>query len=572
MALIDSGSKSSRLLASRRYTHDTLTTAQESFTNVLDLRSEEVYTQAAKIPSSGLPFSGSSQSGSFYTDGGENILKYWYRHSLTKSNLNNETWFFLSPSGSNSGVGAQLINDNQEVNFVSPKYSISSLATSTVEDSTPGYLAVLYKATHATSESLDSGDIVSTNDYIFDYKTGVVQFMNSSVDPTDSDYVYMSVYQYVGNTLSTGLELDGSVSGSATSTGSFGLLLGDGSQLSGGIVSSSVPSSPSQGTIRLSTNGVNTDVDSGLQIGDSPTFAGISLTGDGSVTGSLVLTGTLTAQEYVVSSSVTYLTQSFSSGSTVFGDDTSDTHQFTGSIYVSGSYITIRDNTTLGIGDSNDLQLYHDGSNSYIKDNGTGNLFYRGGTQTFQNAAGSKTMLTLNAANSVDLSFNNNTKFQTTNTGVSVTGNVVASGYITGSYISASNDIYAAGNLRIIGNISGSSISSSGDILADGDVVAYNSSDERLKDNIEVIQGSLDKIGEIRGVEFDWNEKSPGWAQERGHDVGVIAQEVQKVLPEIVTKRKNGYLGVDYKRLVPLLIESIKELKEEVEILKKKVN
>jgi len=572
MAKIDSGSKSSRLLASRRYTHDTLNTAQESFTNVLDIQSEEIYTQAAKIPSSGLPFSGSSQSGSFYTDGGENILKYWYRHSLTKSNLNNETWFFLSPSGSNSGVGAQLINDNQEVNFVSPKYSISSLATSTVEDSTPGYLAVLYKATHATSESLDSGDIVSTNDYIFDYKTGVVQFMNSSVDPTDSDYVYMSVYQYVGNTLSTGLELDGSVSGSATSTGSFGLLLGDGSQLSGGIVSSSVPSSPSQGTIRLSTNGVNTDVDSGLQIGDSPTFAGISLTGDGSVTGSLVLTGTLTAQEYVVSSSVTYLTQSFSSGSTVFGDDTSDTHQFTGSIYVSGSYITIRDNTTLGIGDSNDLQLYHDGSNSYIKDNGTGNLFYRGGTQTFQNAAGSKTMLTLNAANSVDLSFNNNTKFQTTNTGVSVTGNVVASGYITGSYISASNDIYAAGNLRIIGNISGSSISSSGDILADGDVVAYNSSDERLKDNIEVIQGSLDKIGEIRGVEFDWNEKSPGWAQERGHDVGVVAQEVQKILPEVVTERKNGYLGVDYKRIVPLLIESIKELKEEVEELKKKVN
>jgi len=115
-------------------------------------------------------------------------------------------------------------------------------------------------------------------------------------------------------------------------------------------------------------------------------------------------------------------------------------------------------------------------------------------------------------------------------------------------------------------------ISSSGDVVADGDIVAYNSSDERLKDNIEVIQGSLDKIGEIRGVEFDWNEKSPGWARERGHDVGVVAQEVQKVLPEIVTERKNGYLGVDYKRIVPLLIESIKELKQEVNDLKKKVN
>ena len=130
------------------------------------------------------------------------------------------------------------------------------------------------------------------------------------------------------------------------------------------------------------------------------------------------------------------------------------------------------------------------------------------------------------------------------------------------------------------GNVSGSStshltmgqISSSGDVVADGDVIAYNSSDIRLKDNIQVIKGSLDKIGEIRGVEFDWNEKSPGWAQERGHDVGVIAQEVEKVLPEIVVERKSGYLGVDYKRLVPLLIESIKELKQEVEDLKKKVN
>ena len=125
--------------------------------------------------------------------------------------------------------------------------------------------------------------------------------------------------------------------------------------------------------------------------------------------------------------------------------------------------------------------------------------------------------------------------------------------------------------------VSGSSpsfhhVSASGDVVADGDVIAYNSSDIRLKDNIEVIKGSLDKIDGIRGVEFDWNEKSPGWAQERGHDVGVIAQEVQKVLPEIVTERTNGYLGVDYKRIIPLLIESVKELKQEVEILKKKVN
>ena len=281
MALIDSGSKSSRLLASRRYTHDTLTTAQESFTNVLDLQAEEIYTQASKIPSSGLPFSSSIHSGSLHSVDGDNIMKYWYRHSLTKSNLNNETWFFLSPSGSTSGVGAQLIHADQETNFISPKYGISSLATSTPADTTPGYLAVLYKATHATSESLDSGDIVSTNDYIFDYKTGVVQFMNSGVDPTDSDFVYMSVYQYVGKTLAEGIELSGGISGSATSTGSFGR--------------------------------VEADV--------------------------------VEAQRYIISSSVTEISVATLSGSSQFGDDHNDIHQFTGSVKFDSTLFDIYDDS-----------------------------------------------------------------------------------------------------------------------------------------------------------------------------------------------------------------------------------
>jgi len=219
MASIDSGSKSSRLLASRRYTHDTLTSAQESFTEVLDLGASEIYTEAGLIPSSGLPYSGSTQIHSTYSTGGKSIMKYWYRQRLTKSNTNNEVWFFLDPTGSDSGIGAQLISDDQTVNFISPKYSIAGLATSTTEDTTPGYLATILKSTSLDSSSLDSDDIVSTNDYQFDYKTGVVQFRDSSVDPTDSDYLYMTVYQYVGSTLDSG-----NISGSATSTGSFGRL------------------------------------------------------------------------------------------------------------------------------------------------------------------------------------------------------------------------------------------------------------------------------------------------------------------------------------------------------------
>ena len=102
----------------------------------------------------------------------------------------------------------------------------------------------------------------------------------------------------------------------------------------------------------------------------------------------------------------------------------------------SSNGVQLADDAFLNHGDGNDLQLYHDGDNSYIKDAGTGGLFYRGGTQTFQNAAGSKTMVVLNAANSVDLNFNDSTKFQTTNTGVSVTGEVVATANVSSSLVS----------------------------------------------------------------------------------------------------------------------------------------
>ena len=102
----------------------------------------------------------------------------------------------------------------------------------------------------------------------------------------------------------------------------------------------------------------------------------------------------------------------------------------------SSNGVNLADDAFLNLGDGNDLQLYHDGDNSFIKDAGTGGLFYRGGTQTFQNAAGSKTMVVLNAANSVDLNFNDSTKFQTTNTGVSVTGEVTATGNVSSSLAS----------------------------------------------------------------------------------------------------------------------------------------
>ena len=106
-----------------------------------------------------------------------------------------------------------------------------------------------------------------------------------------------------------------------------------------------------------------------------------------------------------------------------------------------------------------------------------------------------------------------------------------------------------------------------GDIVATGDITAYYSSDERLKDNITPLSNAIDKINQIGGYEFDWNSHS----SHNGHDIGVIAQEIEKVLPEVVTKRDNGYKAVRYDKIVALLISAIKEQQLQIDELKSKL-
>ena len=122
-------------------------------------------------------------------------------------------------------------------------------------------------------------------------------------------------------------------------------------------------------------------------------------------------------------------------------------------------------------------------------------------------------------------------------------------------------DMSAGGNAQFLGNISGSQIEAS------GDVIAFGSSDRNLKDNIQPIENPLEKMDKIGGYTFVWNDKQSTY---KGKDIGVVAQEIQEIMPEIVATRANGYLGVKYEKIVPLLIESIKELKKEVEDIKQK--
>lgn len=112
-----------------------------------------------------------------------------------------------------------------------------------------------------------------------------------------------------------------------------------------------------------------------------------------------------------------------------------------------------------------------------------------------------------------------------------------------------------------------------GEIRATNDITAFYSSDERLKENIVTLDGALDKVKAMRGVTFDWKELSEEDRKtihsHEGHDLGVIAQEVQAQYPELVHQRDHGYLSVDYVKLTAVLIEAVKELSAKVDELSK---
>jgi len=120
------------------------------------------------------------------------------------------------------------------------------------------------------------------------------------------------------------------------------------------------------------------------------------------------------------------------------------------------------------------------------------------------------------------------------------------SGVSLGVNVNETTDLPLSYNLEVSGSIRASA-------------AVFQSSDERLKDNIQTIDEALSKIVSSRGVTFD---------KDGGKHSGVIAQEVQKIIPEVVSEDNNGYLSVNYNGIIGYLIEAVKELKAEVEELK----
>ena len=150
-------------------------------------------------------------------------------------------------------------------------------------------------------------------------------------------------------------------------------------------------------------------------------------------------------------------------------------------------------------------------------------------------------------------------------THINATGRI---GRDSNDYITWSNnsqmDVYVNGNNEF-------RFEADGDFHADGDVIAESttiSSDERLKENIEIVSDPIEKIETLRGVTFDWKRDGKKSA-------GVIAQDVEKVLPEAVKevqglKDDESYKTVNYNALISILIESVKELSARVKELEEK--
>lgn len=270
--------------------------------------------------------------------------------------------------------------------------------------------------------------------------------------------------------------------------------------------------------------------------------------------------------------------------------------------------IALGDSQKAVFGASEDLQILHNGANSLI-DSNTGELQILSDNLRLKNAANNETLAEFTNGSSCVLKFNDNTKLATTDVGVTVTGTLTATtlagalpygsltgtptipsnnnqltngaGYVTSSGVTsvATGNGCTGGTITSTGTISMSG-SYSGSFSASSNITAY-SSDERLKDFKGKIDNALDKVDELNGYYFEWNDVAKGLDGGRsfkeGMEVGVSAQEIEKVLPEVVTEApivKIENLDVDYKtvyydKIVPLLIEAIKELRAEVKELKK---
>jgi hypothetical protein len=352
-------------------------------------------------------------------------------------------------------------------------------------------------------------------------------------------------------------------------------------------------------------SGLQAALDAKIDVGGYAATAGASITSESWATArTITLDGDLSGSVNIDGSSNVMLTAAV----------TNDSHTHDGRYYTESEadarFLNASGDTMTGnfrfsdtgkayFGAGDDLRIFHDGSNSYVK-NLTNTLFVQSDSLILQSSTG-ETYLSGTLDGATELRYDNATKLTTTSSGIAITGTATAttfSGALNGNASTASK-LATARTITLAGDLSGSSsfdgsanisitavvandshdhthlkvggaikatavtggINITGELIATGDVTAY--SDRRFKHNIETIDNGLEKVLQLRGVTFEKDNRQ---------GLGVIAQEVEEVIPEVVHTSEEGMKSVAYGNMVGVLIEAIKEQQKQIEELKAQIN
>jgi hypothetical protein len=273
--------------------------------------------------------------------------------------------------------------------------------------------------------------------------------------------------------------------------------------------------------------------------------------------------------------------------------------------------VSFGDNNKAIFGAGSDLQIYHDGSNSYVKDAGTGDLYIQGTQLRLQSATGESFFVGV-ADGAAYVYHNGSAKLNTTSTGIGVTGNIKLDAQNAGIQLKSGatgseglikwtfntdSTVYAKAGIayntratdgflldvaypitldattNIKFKIAGSEemrLEADGDLHVDGNVIAYSTtiSDKRLKKDIAPIDNALWRVSQLNGCTFTY-------LKDDRKSAGLIAQDLEKVLPSAVIEDEAVFHGeegetyktVQYDQVIGLLVEAVKELTAKVEEL-----
>jgi len=253
------------------------------------------------------------------------------------------------------------------------------------------------------------------------------------------------------------------------------------------------------------------------------------------------------------------------------------------------THLNMGDDDKIKLGAGSDLQIYHDGSHSYIQDNGTGNLRLKGANIEMVDNDDGGSLLQAVEGGAVTLYNNNSAKFETQSDGCKTHGVARINTNAANSYslyvTNDGNNTNRYGIAIVCGEDSGSGTNylmgfhdgdggSVGSITFSGSNTSFNtSSDYRLKNNIVDLTDATAKVKELKPKKFSWKKDTNNTLIH-----GFLAHEVAEVIPEAVVGKKDEvddddkpiYQGIDHSKLVPLLVKTIQELEARITALESK--